>query len=464
MTTKGEVLELIRSHESFSKSTKNSYSSRIRSVCKILGVEGDETDIVELLKDEVRVIEGLREHYKKEETIRATVNTLMTILRNLGIDEDGEIRNRYLMVKNESRPQKEVPKVNELMEKMEVLFGEFDELVNEMKDKEEYEMPRKMMESAKRIFMNHMKQFKVVYDMVEEEENKTNQKKHITIEEVYELINNDEELRPKTKENYRLALVSIMKNLPEVNDTSFLENEEEVIKMMNSRYENVGTRKAYFTVFFHIMNKIDLPKSERYITYFLGLKDKIDAVRKQNIKTERHFDWKELKDAYDKNKHLLKGELRLLGALYIERPPLRGEWIRYIYVTDDLSKYSNAIMEKDGEVFLKLEDYKNSKKMGVYEYQFPEGEMKNLVIEQMRRKGEDNVFIKMVLKTLEKKIEEIVRTLTGMEKIGIQELRRSYETFMQKSEEYMNANIMEQDKMHADLLHTANLAREYRRL
>lgn len=281
---------------------------------------------------------------------------------------------------------------------------------------------------------------------------------------IYQFILTDDSIRKQTSHSYCSILRSMVRHY-NASSISFLLNTESIINYVES-LDNLNTRCVYITAISYIMKKFLFPNNivKEYANYSVRVKSSRNSVRTLNIATETNFKYEDLLKKYHEKRDSLPEHLNLVAALYIERPPLRSEWARSVMITNDLGKYPNAIRLDGDKVEVKLTDFKNSRDHEEYRYEFPPGYMRDLVRQQIELRGQDNTFLEYKERTLQLRIKELIRFLLGVENVGVQELRRSYETYLQSSNEYMSSNIEEQNRMHGELLHTYNIAREYRRL
>lgn len=288
------------------------------------------------------------------------------------------------------------------------------------------------------------------------------------IEKVLNLISIDNTIRVNTRSSYCSSLRTIVSKIPDVDKNSilFLLDVEKTTHFLDNFFENVNTRYLCMNVISYLLKKFCFPLdiTKQYNDYFIKLKDIRGKIRRLNTATINNFDWCILFKKYHDKRDSLPEHLKLVAALYIERPPLRSEWARSVMITNDLDQYPNAIRLEGDKVEVKLTDFKNSRDHEQYRYEFPPGYMRDLVREQIELRGQDKTFLEYKERTLQLRIKELIRFLLGVENVGVQELRRSYETYLQSSNEYMSSNIEEQNRMHGELLHTYNVAREYRRI
>lgn len=309
--------------------------------------------------------------------------------------------------------------------------------------------------------------------MLEQQEDKPNEtpssNKIYSTNDVIDIINKNDALRPKTKKSYISNFNVIRSNIAkDETNVCFLKNVESVLSFINTHYgDNVSSKTTSVSSLIFILRSIDIGDDiiAKYNDAMMNYKSQRNMEREKNKATKTHFKWEDLRKAYYDKKGTFKDkDTQLVAALYIERPPLRSEWARSVMITDDLTKYPNAIRLDGERIFLRLSDYKNSDHNGVYEYEFSIGDLRNLVKDQILERGLGNTFLNYGVRALQDRVKNIINDLIGIDYCGIQELRRSYETYLQSSPEYTNANIQEQNRMHADLLHSYDIAREYKRV
>jgi len=293
-----------------------------------------------------------------------------------------------------------------------------------------------------------------------------NQTRDLTSEVIEEVLKSSINLSSASQHKYKKNL-NLLRRYIEYNkpDYNFIRDASSVIEMIQkSGYANT-TKSNRLGVLLHISKALSLSNSNLYEDAYNKMNELRDKKRNKNKATEKDFDWILLQEKYNANKAELKGDLRLIGALYIERPPLRTEYCRNLMITDDETKYKNTIIDSGTELKMRLTDFKNAKKFRnrEYRYVFPEGNLKTLMLERMREIGKDKPIFTIQSKTFRVKIKEILKIVLGIN-AGVYQLRHSYETYIQSRPEYFTMDMDEREKLHYDVLHSFGAAMQYRRI
>lgn len=280
-------------------------------------------------------------------------------------------------------------------------------------------------------------------------------------------------LRDKTildyHQNYRKIqeLYYKLKETELIDSVNFLLDYDLLIGMIDENKDWLDSTKGYYytgLVKVCVLCNFDVDITSHYRFRMNHYTEQNDTIRRCNKRNELDFDWIDLLNAYDSKYESLDEEQRLIGALYIERPPLRSEWARNVYIVSEInSNRRNYIYWGDGIIRLHLSDYKNSKSFGVYEYNFePSTRVYDVVLRHLERRGINNLFFDFTERVLQSKISNLTLLLLNKKNIGVQKIRRSYETWLQNSKNYQESSIAERVKYHKDVLHSFTIAQEYR--
>ena len=292
----------------------------------------------------------------------------------------------------------------------------------------------------------------------------------ITNEEVFSALEQSD-VKPRTYKEYYKHYERLQRVMNVPDNMAFLYEPATVLEAIQEVKEwSCSTKQLVINAILKITKLFYFPPEieREYLEAVAAYSEETNRRMQENQPRGKVLDWEALCASYHEHFSTLEPKEQLIAALYIERPPLRTEYTREVYIiplahregTDD--RYKNRIFydERTNEVILELRDFKNVDKMGAYEYVFPERRVKKLVIQQIKERGFYKTFLPYTAKRLQGMIREILKKL-GHDGT-LQSLRRAYETYIQMHPSYQAQTLGERMAEHRDVLHSIGTAQIYR--
>lgn len=293
----------------------------------------------------------------------------------------------------------------------------------------------------------------------------------------------------------------IAKEMKEEN-LNFIDKKEKVKKCIENKYINDTIRSNLYNVLYIIaLNK----KDDKLIVFYKDLmkesKKMSDESRGENKKSEREDEnwmrWedilnhtKKMKERLEMNKKVRKdSEIEkeyqdyIIVVLYTLCPPLRIQEYQKMVIKEKEDKKEEKnknymYLDENGKIRVKIYKSKNIKKLveGNVDYiehkLWIEGEeeikkyVKYLKSINRWKEGGYLLYVKNMEKemgetTIIKRIKKIYGEYVPSMTVSI--IRKSYETYLQNSEEYKNLTVNEKKAKHREILHSYMTGQEYKK-
>lgn len=286
------------------------------------------------------------------------------------------------------------------------------------------------------------------------------------------VINSDDSITESSKKLYIKHLNNLFKNLNS-NKITDLNNNEKIIEFIESKFDNLNTKKAFIN---SILKYLSLKKANKtIISNYKNYSDKLNKEIRENYKnnkiTEDNFiHYEELLKIPDMiNIDSLKGLVDWFFIWLTINFPKRLDYYNLPIEKYNINKEYNYVDYKDIDTLhFYFNDFKNIKSFGKYDFIIKSPEVE-IYMEKLKELYNDDVkYLYLNYKDnkitnfkskdeYSKNIKNIIYNIIG-KKVNNTIIRRSYTSYIMEREDYKHLTNDEKEKIHNKLLHTYNTA------
>ena len=279
-------------------------------------------------------------------------------------------------------------------------------------------------------------------------------------------INEDDDLEAflstienaNTRKNYKSRAKVIME-LADVSRISQLKgNIRKTVQAIQQMNKSSETKKAFLVVLARIVDEFEFESRNIVADAMEELSEQVSQERKNNpVRGSNQHEWEDVLKAVKENWDSLNQQGQLLLAVYTGMAPLRGEWATVQLKEND----ENYIDFKKKQLVLRK--FKNIKQMGEKRIDIPP----RILVLMLPYHDKDQVYLfekssggsysqDAFLALVKRNLSQVGTPM------GVHDLRRKYETWLQSSDEYNQLSEAMREKLHEELLHTKETAMSYR--
>lgn len=261
-----------------------------------------------------------------------------------------------------------------------------------------------------------------------------------------------------TRKNYKSRAKVIM-NLADVSKISQLKgNIRKVVQQIQEADKSSETKKALLVVLARIVDEFKFESRNIVADAMEELSEQVSQERKNNpVRGTNQYEWEDVLKAVKENWNSLDQQGQLILAVYTGMAPLRGEWATVQLKEND----DNYVDFKKKQLVLRK--FKNVRQMGEKRIDIPP----RILALMLPYHDKDQVYLfekstggaysqDAFLALVKRNLSEVGTPM------GVHDLRRKYETWLQSSDEYNQLSEAMREKLHEELLHTKETAMSYR--
>lgn len=305
------------------------------------------------------------------------------------------------------------------------------------------------------------------------------------------LFSNNSASTQKARINYLRKI-----GIKNVHEYDMLKDVDNIMKKFVLDSTNVNTQVVRI---FHIIEFLKAVKDESLLEPYVNIMKKLKeaSIIKQNdtstnVRSDRYeIPLNELqtillsKNPYPnfdlgmgKSINMIKAyQDYILLSLYVLNPPLRNDFhnLKIITKAADIKDSGNYLVINPRTIYIYLNEYKNSKKMGSIRVDLTEYTktlIRNLFkLYKSLKKTPASLFNHISVAKIEPMSEEAMKKRIKfvsnqyfLKELSINDYRHIWEIAIQNDDEYKNLNLNDREALHKKLLHSMNTALKYNRV